>query len=520
MKILYFISSSVVLLASSWPTTAAIGSPEEAAAFVPTRISYQDLYNVLEEDRDDNVLIVKSLQSALHKVGLFSITDIPLFGKEKPETLQSLPACVNALLQRSEEFRGSAARHVFPDGTIRKTIATTGDQRSLLLPKDATNIPEPCASLQQVSGAFRDTLAEVTGTVGRILLRLINDNQASSEPLAWNQARDKSYNMADLVTYGEHLEHFHVYEKPTSNNDDQDAQATLDWHTDQGMMLIFSPGTRNGEPSQEDFYIQLANGEAVSVRFDTKDELVVMLGEGVNQYANKNMMNQEEHSFRAVPHRLSVQSGSGERVWYGRMVLPPSDAVHPLYQRTFGDLRQEMMARPQQQESLGCRSGSTSLAAAHERYLQEDRSGTHPDVTEESCQPDTQFFCWHRCMNYTELVSPTACEAVTASDAPHEVACHNHETKELWAGTHDSDFELGCVDSMLVSAFQKNASAATEQPQVDDHGEDDHDHQATSGAQDSGKATSTPSGSVRLVGGTASLTIAAAVLLGSKFFFF
>jgi hypothetical protein len=241
MKILHFISIwSTFLLASSWPFTAAFDRSEEAAAFVPTRLSYRDLQKVLEEDRDDNALIVRSLQLTLQKVGLFSITDIPLFGNEKPETFESLPACVNALLQRSKEFRGSAARHVFPDGTIRKTIATTGDQRSLLL-VDAVTTPKQCAPLQQVSGAFRDTVAEVARTVGMVLLRLVNDNEASLGPLVWNQARDKSYNIAELVTTGEHLEHFHVYDKPTTNKDNQNAKSTLDWHTDQGLMLIFSP---------------------------------------------------------------------------------------------------------------------------------------------------------------------------------------------------------------------------------------------------------------------------------------
>jgi hypothetical protein len=558
MKILYFISTcSTLLLASSLPTTVATGSTrstEEAPVFVPTRISYQDLQNVLEEeDSDDNNVVL--VRKALQNVGLFSITDIPLFGKEKPETLESLPACVNALLllqQKEEKFRGNnAARHVFPDGTIRKTIATTGDQHSLLLLNnndDASGIPESCEPLQQVSGAFRDTVAEVTRTVGMILLRLLNDNhnnnKASSsaeESLVWNQARDKAYNIADLVTFGEHLEHFHVYEKTsttTRNNkdDDQDTnKSTLDWHTDQGLMLIFTPGTtiKNGEPSQNDFYIQLANGQAVSVSFDIKDELVVMLGEGIHHYStssrNNMMLNpKDENSFRAVLHRLSVRSGNGERVWYGRMVLPPSDAVHPLHQRTFGDLRQEMMtAHPHEKSFLGCssNSGSTSSLslAAYERYLE-----TQDITEEESCNPDTQFFCWHRCMNYTELVSPTACEAVTTSDAPQEVACHNPDTKELWPETHDPDFELGCVDSMIVAAFhqQKNNASTTSPPKdpsqeevVVVDGEDDHDSDHHDESEKEGPTAPSSGFVVRLVDGTASLTTATAVLWGSSFLF-
>jgi hypothetical protein len=512
MKILYFISSSAFLLASHWPATAAIESSEEAAAFVPTRISYRDLNSVLQEDGDDKALIAKSLQVTLQKVGLFSITDIPLFGKEKPETLKSLPACVNSLLRCSELFRGSATRHVLPDGTIRKTIATTGDQRSLLLGDDDVSVPEQCAPLQQVSGAFRDTVAEVTRTVGMVLLRLLNDNYTSLEPRVWNQARDKSYNIAEVVTYGEHLEHFHVYEKPTRNKDD-DTKSTLDWHTDQGLMLVFSPGTSNGEPTQEDFYIQLANGQEVSVRFETKDELVVMLGDGVNQYVN-NMMNQDEHFFRAVPHRLSVRDGICERVWYGRMVLPPADAVHPFHKRTFGDLRQELISRPQ--ESLGCSSGSASLLAAHERSLQDHngtaqvQNSTKQAITEDTCNNETEFFCWHRCMNYTELVSPTACEAVVTSDAPHEVACHNPDTNELWPGTHDPDFELGCVDSMVVAAFQQNASMDPDIP------EDSHNDQGSSSdsSNDGKGGTGASSGSV-----ASSLTSAVVVILGSMFCF-
>merc|ERR1719350_712116 len=83
------------------------------------------------------------------------------------------------------------------------------------------------------------------------------------------------------------------------------------------------------------------------------------------------------------------------RVWYGRMVLPPSDAIHPNGDTTFGELRRLMfktslsLEEDQEVIELGC-SGSHQVA----RQLEES-------ICDEYGYPGF-YYCWNRCWNLTE----------------------------------------------------------------------------------------------------------------------
>jgi hypothetical protein len=521
----------LVAMANGGPTAVAATG---IATFTPPRISYQALLNFGVETTGSNVhqdldLERDALLSAVQEIGLFSITDIPMFGWEKPETLVEamLPQCVDALLRTdSGEDRGVsstkktlAAEHVFEDGTVRKTIATTNEHPQVFAPDGisaaAPTIPADCEKFAQTSGPFRSTVAEVTRTVGHVLSGLLN----ASEPLLWDTTGRRSFNLEEIITQGEHLEHFHVYTGPVDktssrssgsgsslDNHAESPPATIDWHTDQGLMLIFSPGMVQGRPSRNDFFIQLANGQAAVVDFGVQDELVVMLGEGVHQYVNKNkntnqQQQQQQHDhqiiLRAVPHALSMPVSSSSlkdrRVWYGRMVLPPSNALHPLYtNKTFGVVRKEMietgnhnLKHPLLSSSMGCSSGHHPH---HDQQEQEQR--TLQEITEDSCNVETQHFCWHRCMNYSDYedVSPDECSASSASSngttlLPLEVACVN-SARELWTGDHNPDFGLGCVHLATTpnaTMPEEEEEAATQDAAQVEGGhnvteEDNHDH--------------------------------------------
>ncbi|CAB9519129.1 expressed unknown protein [Seminavis robusta] len=538
---LLFLSCGALLLSSTL-------AEEKENVLTPTRISFQSLENLLSLDHPDHQSHVDHISSVLEGVGLFSITDIPLFRKEKPETLRELPKCVDALLLKGQ--RGMAARHVLADGTIRKTIATTGDDPNLLLSSPSSldqRIPEACETLQQVSGAFRSTVAEVTRTVGRVLLMLQSkssqnsNNNNNDKPLVLTTKEgDKTYNLAEMVTYGEHLEHFHVYNKPNSTSTTTHPTTTIDWHTDQGLMLVFSPGmmimnTHNQQQQQQDrkttfyqqehdFKIQLPNGTAMSVQFDPiKDDLVVMLGQGVEQYVSG-------VNFRAVPHSLSLQqqqqqqqqSTNSNRVWYGRMVLPPADAIHPLFHnsgQTFGSIRQELIAARNNNNTtdtsmsvLGCSSSSTTTTtiAKQQRQLQ--------DQTEEDCNLETQHFCWHTCIDYSQDISPTACAAATDD---HVVACVNTKTDELWPGNHNPDFNLGCVAAERVEAFYNNTSTSSTEQETNSSSNEGHQdsHSAAEGGLETDDAkddqlTTAPSSSATTFTGTMGKTTFAMLLAG------
>merc|ERR1712029_933514 len=102
-------------------------------------------------------------------------------------------------------------------------------------------------------------------------------------------------------------------------------------------MLLFTPGQQDGKAT-EGFYIQLKDGSSVEVDFDAaKDDLVIMLGDGVDAYFNNKLFDKDGPSkeLRSVPHALKLESSSGTstaassrpRIWYGRMVLPPNNAI-------------------------------------------------------------------------------------------------------------------------------------------------------------------------------------------------
>jgi len=452
-------------------STTTSSTTTSTTTMAPPRFSYQDLLSMQmstsasgADNSADNQQQRQLLMSTLETLGIFSITDIPLMAQEKTETLNGFADCVDALLLIEQKHGDTdtdttapslAARHTFPDGTVRKTVAVSStdsnneDKESTPLGwnmnmnnMNGKQLPSVCDSFQQSNGAFRNHVAEVTRTVGNviggILMTTMGMDMGGDRPsLLVDQNGNDSYQFQDIVTHGTQLEHFHAYSKPSNSNSNSNSSEdvkTLEMHTDQGLMLVFSPGRVQGQPSQQDFFIQMADTEqtVVAMEFNDKDELVVMMGDGVNQYVNSKHRDGTIH-LRSVPHTLSVKQTQDNqpRVWYGRMVLPPSTAVHPLHpqNKTFGQVRAELIANPKQNgKGLGCSSVTgTTTSAREQRFLQQQ------DVTEESCSTETQSYCWHRCMNYTDNISPNAC---AAANTTHEVGCIN-SARELWSGNHD-----------------------------------------------------------------------------------
>ena len=239
-----------------------------------------------------------------------------------------------------------------------------------------------------------------------------------------------------MVENGEHLEHFHSYQA-TRKTPPNDQEETIELHTDQGLFLVFTPGLLVSENEAGyltgGFLIQLQDGSLAEVEFSNKDDFVIMLGDGVNQYVNPKLKSGDK-PLRATPHALTMPQHNKDeaRVWYGRMVLPPADAVHPQHnddEMTFGELRQVMIdASISKQDhaddalSLGC--SSTMVA----RQLEET-----------TCEGDT-LLCWHRCMSTTEFgVSEEICANQNLS-----MMCINPRG-QLWDNTH-GDFYPGCID--------------------------------------------------------------------------
>ncbi|CAJ1965797.1 unnamed protein product [Cylindrotheca closterium] len=456
---------------------AILATLAQAAAYSPVRISYEALENGTAED---------VLRQALTEVGMISITHIPSFQSNKMETLKLLPKCMDEASNDDQSTTTASTttivEHTFGDGTRRRTMAThnvgTSASSSLLVPQAAHDDNDDdhssssssknhyyyCQEFQAVSQSFRETVGHVMDTfanelaialdldASKTLLREDDDNKNNNND---DGQGGQVYNLRNIFGQGEQLEHFHCYYKDNEKkNDTQEEEETIEWHTDQGLVLAFTPGLIDGEPT-EGFHVQLKDGSTEMVDFDHTDDLVFLMGDGVNQYVNGALLEEEENNkplLRALPHALQMPSTTTEdlpRVWYGRMVLPPPNAKHPTHpSMTFGEIRQDMIA--EDTSSIGC---SHNLVA---RELQ--------DTT---CEEGLAAYCWHRCMNLTDYgVSDQICEEQNKT-----LACMNDEGY-LWPYTHDMQFKLGCASPDAV-----NWTTVTDDSDSDnttDHGGDEN----------------------------------------------
>lgn len=402
-------------------------------AFSPVRISYASL---LHPTPDASAVLLTALQD----VGMVSVTDIPSF--RKMETLTSLPSCI-------KESKATAT-HTYPDGTRRRTLATHSVPGDLHMLQHELHT-DACQAFDDNSLVFRQTVADVTQIFASHLASLLD---LTEQPILFSE--DQDYTLQKVVEHGEHLEHFHSYQAPASR---QDADvATIEWHTDQGLALIFTPGIVDGQPASG-FYVQLADGSAAMVDFEPQDDLVILLGDGVHQYVNAALQSSSA-SLRALPHSLKMpETPDQPRVWYGRMVLPPADAYHPIHLQTFADLRNSMVSGESSQDvlAMGC---SHTLEA---RQLEEI-----------SCDAD-ELLCWHKCFNNTEELTENC------TDKGLDLACIN-DKRELWIGDHNPAFYPGCVD--LATAV--NYTNTTD----NDHGNHTHDGDGNHADGDGSTSTS------------------------------
>lgn len=430
--------SCCFIISLALPLTTSAKCPHshnrDDGSFQPPRISFQELQDM--DPSSSSSESIDFLKSVFGSIGMISITDIPGFrNNEKPETMDSFSSCIKSV---------GGAEEVFPDGTIRTTMAAS--KQAPLFVEGTDYSTTSCDTFQQVHGAFRDTVSEVTHTVGHVLSNLLN-NGGSLKPLLKDATGTETFDMDGIVTHGEHLEHFHSYSKKVNSADNNKVRtasttaATIDWHTDQGLLLVFSPGLVDGKPSQNDFYVQLEDGSQAVVQFGVEDELVVLLGDGVNQYVNTNDNDNQSFKLRAVPHALVMAPSDSSRVWYGRMVLPPAQALHPVHQVTFEEIRRQMISgatNTDQKNDFHATLGCASFPETH-RHLQ--------DVTAAACNNNTDYYCWHRCMNYTTYpnVSHSDCAARNL-----QVGCINNQ-RQLWQGSHDPNFHLACIDLATIA---------------------------------------------------------------------
>lgn len=462
-------------------TTTAADTDEDSILFSPYRMNYMDLVDDAAFDT-----FKPSFLHALKSVGLVSITGIP-FGastcgdddatpgnnkaNNKEETLSLIHDCalVSAATQELD----------FPDGTRRLTMATHSIPGAGGMQKmqhsNGVDDDNKCIKFSHAADHFRKVNAEVTETFALRLSSILvhevdrdyegrNASSKQGEPLLATQ--DGSYSFStlfDIVKYGEHLEHFHSYQRlheaPLAENNNGAAAAvhdgsprTIDIHIDQGLFIAFTPGhfVDTLDPTVphtvgSGFYIGLQDGSQVMVAFNQHDDLVFMLGDAINQINKGSQL-------RATPHALIMPNHDVKdaRVWYGRMVLPPHDVIHPQHNnKTFGDIRHELIsASAAIAGKNNANSHDLDIISASSLGCSSAMSVRNLHSQNQNCEHDTMY-CWFQCMNYTQFgVSPDLC-----AEQGLDLACINPR-HQLYTGGH-GDYYPACIDI----ATAENATA-------------------------------------------------------------
>lgn len=249
------------------------------------------------------------------------------------------------------------------------------------------------------------------------------------------------------------------------------------------MMLLFTPGQFGDGSTSKGFYIRLGDGSTAEIAFDSKiDDLVIMLGDGVNQYINNHHSKngKDAHFLRAVPHALALDTPTpsssssttttilttkaSPRLWYGRMVLPPPEAIHPSGNgKTFEELRSAMIRGDEDSLYMGC--SSPSMVA---RELLEHSATDDGPL---ACDESVSMLCWMKCMEYVAYdVDPDSCGALG-----EELGCANDDDETWEIGIHSSDYYLRCLEPH---------GNETGTASGDGHGDDDTpmDHSGGAGA--------------------------------------
>lgn len=420
----------------------------------PPRLDYRDLLSSIER-RDSLINDAESkINDALFSgTGVLSITNA-IHQSNKVGLYDAMISCHSS--------SNTAKDVVYPDGTKRSTWAAP-----------VSGSLNACAELSKIADPVRARVGEVMDYLALLMEAILTkQGHAVVFPAASTEDSIESYSLHELFSKGEQLDHFHIYSNTETSSDSKKAgRNTIDWHTDYGFALAFLPGhimieddasTRDYVPSRG-FFIQLPDGSSQEVTFSEEDDVVILLGDGI-AHIKDSIEDQDEINLRAVPHAFVMPDNHKKealRLWYGRMMLFPLDAIHSRLNRSFGAVQMAMNSDPSYHLSTAQRGraeyplGCSSPHELSPRLLADETM---------DCTGD-QFMCWHTCFNNTEDLSPDACQSRNL-----ELACVSNIDGTLWDGeTHGKEYEPACIsplDEALSEVVTNTTENATSAPTV------------------------------------------------------
>lgn len=285
-------------------------------------------YTLPSVDYNDLVVLDDStsmqLGQDLINLGAVQIKNIPHFKAAREEALLTLAECL-----LSDETATAVSMN---DGSRR--VSTGSASRHGMSMAMESPCGQPASRLRASSDAAVRQLMLALDTTAR--LHASPDNaKANGETLLDN----KYTSFSQLFSYGEHLEHLHAYSTTATAQDTPLYAATVDGgettvpvHTDSGLFIAMTRGLyvqsdghspSSPQPSNG-LYVRLPTGTMVQAVAE-EDALIIMAGEGAAAWLTPKL----GRPLRAVPHALvtPVSADGTTRAWYGKMYLPPSDAM-------------------------------------------------------------------------------------------------------------------------------------------------------------------------------------------------
>jgi hypothetical protein len=333
--------------------------------------------------------------SHLLSLGGFQISGIPYFGDARQVALGRLADCLL--------FDSMALETRVNDGRKRLSTgaATIG------------GVPQPMSSnCGDASLPLRQIVAAVALQVASLL-----DLVSVDSPMRPRQS------FRDLVEHGGHLEHLHAYYDSPTPSDQQGDSFSLPLHTDSGLFIAMTYGLHSTPGSGSSLFLQLPSEQTVQVA-PSPDSLIIMVGQGGADWLSPVL----GAPLRALPHALVLDLPSGgTRSWFGKMLLPPADALLP---RHYG-VNVSFQSYREKEIAASVLSAPELLPSACGRRFLPLPSSAPPNrflrlAEEPLCSEGDEVMCWQHC--YAVSDSPCGDEAqcvdtTTGSPTAGDVSC-------------------------------------------------------------------------------------------------
>ena len=392
----------VLALAALDAARVAAASSDRAS---PTSLPTATLDDLRDARADD---VVRRAFIGADAPGAMVVREIgAAYAEARRRGLDAFAACARRGGGRAKTLGRSEGWEKAHDGAVRTTIASLAKERLRV------DVDDDCGGSAAMRGDLeivRDGAdAAARAALGRLDAAFHNATRGFFERSA----------RSDMS-----LDNFHAYGAPNVGRAESEIEEALDVegkhaHTDVGVAIVMTPALLRGEKPGTGGSRGLFIGD---IEPDVPDDgMIVMLGEAARAWVPG--LSAELRSLIKVPtHAMRL---TGERAWFGRMVLPESSLAHPEAEMTFGAwhagaieaaMQSNDRAENERWAAVACPSPAvdeSGSATSRRRILSDDNT----------C-PAGKIYCWLTCVD-----APAAC--ADTSSASHAV-CIDTATGNPW----------------------------------------------------------------------------------------